>query len=70
MKIGIECEGTMIYFNDQEVKDNLGENIELKEHILNLAMEYIDNEKQISKYKYNKKHGIKIKKLEYPRKAA
>lgn len=70
MKIGIECEGSIIYFDGQEVKDNLGENIELKEYILDQAMKYIDNEKVISKNRYNKKHGIKVKKLEYPRKAA
>ena len=70
MKIGIECEGSIIYFENQEVKDNIGENIELKEYILDQAMKYIDNEKVISKNRYNKKHAIKVKKLEYPTKAA
>lgn len=70
MKIGIEYEGYYIYFNNGEIKDNIGENIELKEHILNQVMEYVGNEKSISKHNYNKKYGIKIKTLKYPRKAA
>ena len=70
MKIGILHNDNFIYIDDTEVKDNIGDNIELKEYILDLAMEYLDNEKVLSRYNHNKKNDVVVKKLEYVKKEA
>ena len=70
MKIGILHNDNFIYIDDTEVKDNIGDNIELKEYIIDLAMEYLDNEKVLSRYNHNKKNDVVVKKLKYVKEKA
>ena len=65
MKIGIIVDDNYIYFNGQEFVSNVDENIDLKEDMINMAMEYLEQEKLLSRSIYNKENGIKVKKITY-----
>ncbi|MBR1377135.1 MAG: hypothetical protein IJ565_04935 [Bacilli bacterium] len=60
MKIAIQV-GEQFILLDDEVKDNIG-NDEIKEEIINSAMEVLDNEKRKMAYR-RKTSGVKVKTL-------